>query len=99
MRPWSDKPIRILGEDHLQAALIDVRSQTNIQTVLKIFFRDIKSAKTFFEGGINQGVRHYVEVFGLMENVPVYPSRLQDRNTERQSSLGLKAAVLRVEVL
>jgi len=86
---------RIMGVDHLQGELVDVTDAGNKRFILRAFFRDVKGAQSFFLKDLRP---KFSEVFGIIENVPTYTSKIEGTAIAGELSLGILVALLRVEV-
>ena len=85
--------IRSIG--FMPAEMVDVQEARKKRFVLRVLFRDIQSAKSFFEQSPGT---HYAEIFGIVEKMPKYPSQIDETKIVSEMSLGIVTAILRVQI-
>ena len=86
---------RIMSKDHLQAEFVEVTDAGSKRAITRILFRDVDGAKSFFAKNPRP---QFSEVFGMVENVPTYTSKIEGNMPKGELSMGILVSLLRVEI-
>lgn len=88
--------VLIRSEEYLQAEMIEIPGEERRRRyILRTLFKNVGKAESFFK---KYPQNQYSEVFGMLENIPTYPCKIEDTQAVGELSSGIIVALLRVQI-